>query len=194
MEDLYFTSDTHYGHGAGRKDGGGILKHQKQTRPFKTVEEMDEALIANWNQRVKRNDRIYIVGDFSFYGAKETEVILRRLNGQKHLVLGNHDRFASNSDIPKYFKSISQIKEIRVDRQRIVMCHYAMLTWNTAHYGTWQLFGHSHGSLQIKDRLQMDVGVDAVPNLSPISFEEIKAIMSTRKYIPVDHHNARYRE
>lgn len=156
---------------------------------------MDEALIENWNRCIKRNDRVYHLGDFSFYNAKDTEVILRRLNGQKHLILGNHDRFASNSEVEKYFKSISQIKDIRVGKQRIVMCHYAMLSWNVMHHGSWMLHGHSHGSLAVDmTKKRMDVGVDAVPNLSPVNFDFIQAEMDKRVFVPVDHHTGKYKE
>ena len=31
--------------------------------------------------------------------------------------------------------------------QLVVLCHYAMRVWDRSHYGSWHLYGHSHGNL-----------------------------------------------
>ena len=66
--------------------------HKFKTRPFSTVEEMDEALIDNWNSVVKPGDKVYHLGDVTF-GNKENyiENIHKKLNGKKRLIVGNHD-------------------------------------------------------------------------------------------------------
>ena len=51
---VFFTSDLHFGHGK-------IIDHCG--RPFSSVEEMDRVMIENWNRRVRKNDKVYIVGD-----------------------------------------------------------------------------------------------------------------------------------
>lgn len=80
----YFIADTHFG-------GENIRRYEN--RPFASVEEMDEAFIANWNQTVNSEDTIYVLGDFSDYGMDDKDAeILKRLNGRKILVMGNHDR------------------------------------------------------------------------------------------------------
>lgn len=78
---IWFTSDTHFGH-------KNVLKYCG--RPFKTVEEMDEALIANWNAIVKPDDVIYHLGDVAM-SIKAVKRVLPRLNGHKILIVGNHD-------------------------------------------------------------------------------------------------------
>lgn len=171
---VFFTSDTHYGH-------ANIIKYCN--RPFNSVEHMNNQMIANWNNRVSHDDIVYHVGDFAFM--KNHRSILDRLNGSKHIVLGNHDKGISKDD---GWASISNYKEITVEGQTIILCHYAMRVWNKSHRGSWMLYGHSHGSLpDDKNALSIDVGVDC-HNYAPISFDEIKRLMSKKTFKPVDHH------
>lgn len=79
MADIWVTSDTHFGH-------KNIIKYCN--RPFKDELEMNEVLIENWNKVVKPQDKVYHLGDV-FFG--KSGQVLHRLNGQKRLVLGNHD-------------------------------------------------------------------------------------------------------
>ena len=83
--EIWVTSDTHYGH-------ANIIRFCD--RPFASSEEMDEALIANFNERVKPGDTVYHLGDFSF--AKDPARVFRRLNGTIHLVLGNQFLYQSS--------------------------------------------------------------------------------------------------
>jgi calcineurin-like phosphoesterase family protein len=171
----YFTADTHYGHAR-------VIEYTK--RPFKSVEEMNRVMIDNWNSVVRKQDIVYHLGDFSFLPPERSKKIFDQLNGEKHLVLGNHDRNMRGMG----WASISDYKEIKVNGQAITLLHYAMRVWNKSHRGAWQLYGHSHNSLEDLDSaLQIDVGVDA-RNFYPISFEEVKAIMSKKKFVPIDHH------
>lgn len=78
---VYFTADLHLGH-------ENIIHHC--SRPFRTVEEMDRALIDAWNKRVGPEDTVYILGDLMF-SCKDPAGYLRQLAGKKHLILGNHD-------------------------------------------------------------------------------------------------------
>lgn len=78
----FFTSDHHFFH-------KNIIK--LCDRPFKDLDEMHTALINNWNEVVHEDDTVYVVGDFSFGRANKTREILKRLKGDKILVIGNHD-------------------------------------------------------------------------------------------------------
>ena len=69
-----------------------------------------------------------------------------------------------------------------IDGQFVVVCHYALRTWERAHYGSWNLHGHSHGTLEPVGK-QMDVGVDS-HHFRPVSFEVVKAWMGS---IPILH-------
>lgn len=178
---IWFTSDTHFGHAK-------IIQYCN--RPFASVEEMDEKLIENWNARVGKGDTVYHLGDFSL--AKDHRKIpeyLRSLNGQIHLIYGNHD--AKRLQFLKGFADLKPYKEIKVGEQKIILCHYAFRVWNKIHYGSWNLYGHSHGSLKRDFTIkQFDVGVD-VWNYAPLSFEEVAEEMKKSTFAPVDHHQER---
>ncbi len=83
---IYYTADLHLGH-------ENAIKFDQ--RPFACVEEMDEALIRNWNARVTDRDRIYIAGDLIFRSKRAPEWYLERLRGIKYLVIGNHERLSA---------------------------------------------------------------------------------------------------
>jgi calcineurin-like phosphoesterase family protein len=172
---IWFTSDTHFGH-------ANIIKYCN--RPFSNVQEMDEEMIKRWNDRVQHGDTVYHLGDFAF--AKETSQLLqyvRRLNGQKFLVHGNHDRFTKQKRPDNYgFVQIEKYKEIKWGDLKINLLHYPMLTWNGSHRGSWHLHGHCHGKLKHDLSLyRFDVGVD-VWNYAPISIDDVAAEM--RKVTP----------
>lgn len=179
MADVFFTADTHFNH-------KNILLFGRGAH-FSDVEEMNERLIQNWNAVVGKHDRIYHLGDFSF-GPKEGIIeVIERLNGDIHMVRGNHDRQLDS--LKQMFASFGDYKEIKVDGQRVCMSHFPFLTWHQAHYGAWMLHGHSHGRLEPTTQPRVDVGVDCW-GYSPVSFEELKQTMQGRSYSAVDHHGA----
>lgn len=95
---VFFTSDTHFKH-------ANIIKFCE--RPFGSIEEMNEALIANWNRVVGKDDFVFHLGDFCFGGSEAWNSILDRLNGKIYLVLGNHDIYSCfvRSSEGNYFKT-----------------------------------------------------------------------------------------
>ncbi len=167
----YFTSDTHFGH-------ENLIRFGR--RPFKSLKEMDDTLIANWNAVVQENDTVYHLGDFSFRNEIGTDVYRARLKGKIHLIIGNHDTetLKHYADI---FASINHILEIKLEGQHIVLCHYPMREWHQAWRASWHLFGHVHGRLDHEPRgYSLDVGVDS-HNFCPVSFEEIGVLMDRRE-------------
>lgn len=196
---IHFVSDTHFGH-------ENVIKYSK--RPFGSGEEMDETMIANWNAVVKESDEVYHLGDVAF--AKEDRVmsIFRRLNGRKYLLFGNHDKLIRKSPrIQSMFEWCKDFHELSIkepgdkDKRKIVLCHYSFQVWNQSHHGSFNLYGHSHGTLPDKEELRsMDVGVDATAgrlasegrrypqDYRPISFDEVKRHMKAKKWEPIDHH------
>lgn len=180
MSKLHFTSDLHFGH-------ANIIKYS--SRPFDSVDDMNEALIENWNQQVSPNDTVWSLGDFAFAKYETIVEILRRLNGNIHMVLGNHDRqiIHNRRDLLNkgLVKEICDAKEITWEKQKISMFHYAGRTWNGSHYGSWMLYGHTHGTMGPLGR-SVDVGVDS-PFIfgeavyRPYSFEELKTFMQNRE-------------
>lgn len=80
---IWFTSDTHFFH-------KNIIEYCR--RPYYSVDQMNQALIDNWNRVVEPDDIIYHLGDFSFANKNKTRAILEQLYGYKVLIRGNHDR------------------------------------------------------------------------------------------------------
>lgn len=175
----WFSSDYHFDH-------ANIIKYAN--RPFKSVEEMNEAIIANHNACVKPDDDFWFLGDFVFGENKirKGANFLRRLNGRKNLIFGNHD--PHTREFGCMFDSYGHYAEISVNKQRIVLMHYAMRIWNKSHHGVWQLYGHSHNTLPDDPTLlSFDAGVDC-HNFRPLSFDDVDAIMKKKSYKPIDHH------
>ena len=83
MPKIFFTSDQHFGH-------KNVIRYDN--RPFTSVEDMDEALIRNWNAKVTEKDTVYVLGDISWYNDETTATIFNSLKGHKILIKGNHDR------------------------------------------------------------------------------------------------------
>lgn len=182
---IYFTSDSHYFH---KK----IIDYS--SRPFSSVEEMNESLIEEYNKVVKPSDTCYHLGDFGFANATKLLQVISRLNGNKVLILGNHDKDIMNNPSnfigSNYFSSIQHYKVIKHNGQKIILFHYACRVYESSHNGAWQLHGHSHGSLPPMGKT-VDVGVDAkfiTSEYRPISFDEVNEFMKNRTNEVVDHH------
>ena len=156
----YYIADTHFGHDNIRR---------LSNRPFKTIEEMDRAIIDNWNSRVSDNDVVYILGDFS-YKSEDPISYLKQLKGRKHLIIGNHDsRLLKNPACKKYFVEISDIKMVNDNGTQIVCCHYPMVEWNGYYRNVLHFYGHIHNNFDnetnqyiSKVKNAYNVGVDII--------------------------------
>jgi calcineurin-like phosphoesterase family protein len=135
---------------------------------------MNKALISNWNSVVKPSDTVYFLGDFAF---RNHEEFLRRLNGRKILIPGHHDQGLEG--LHHYFDEVTPLKQVTIDGQALVLCHYPMREWPGRDRGAWHLHGHSHGKNLPSEGKQWDVGVD-VNNYRPLSLTQIRAIMANR--------------
>lgn len=174
---VYFTSDTHFNH-------TNIISYCQ--RPFKNVDEMNERIIANWNEVVSEDDIIFHLGDFCLGGAAEWTRLLDRLNGKIYLIMGNHDRKNIRQGFMDRFEHVAMQMHIEVGKQRIYLNHYPFLCFEGGYKNVWQLFGHVHtrktntgidaGRLQYLYPTQYDVGVDN-NNFAPVSFEQVKRII-----------------
>ena len=156
---VFFTSDTHFWH-------TNILKYCN--RPFKSVEEMNETLILNWNKTVPENGTVFHLGDFSFCGPTKTKEILNQLNGQIILVKGNHDY---NSTL-KLFDEVYPQLHINIENKSIYLNHFPFASFPD---NCFQLFGHLHSNSGIYSKNQYDVGVDN-NNYKPVSWKQIEEI------------------
>ncbi len=172
---IYFTADLHLGH-------ENIIR--LCNRPFSSVEEMDAVLIANWNKKVKKGDTVYILGDLIFK-AKDPESYLKELNGNKILILGNHDTWTKKVDLSKYFERVSLLEELNLFSRMLTLCHYPMLEWrNSRKEGSSKLgylvHGHIHNNVYpeytplFTAPNALNAGVD-LNGFEPVTIDELMA-------------------
>ena len=156
---MFFTADTHFGHGAAR------AFHR---RPFPTTTAMDEAMAERWNAAVAPTDTVWHLGDFAVRHP-DPAGLLARLHGTKHLVTGNNDPAPITA--LSGWTSVTPYMELQVDGIPLVLCHYAFRTWRGMDKGAINLHGHSHGRLRPQTR-QFDVGVD-VWDFRPVTLQAL---------------------
>ena len=144
---IFFTSDSHFG------DHRTINIWK---RPFASVAEMDETLLAAWNAAVGPEDEVWHLGDVA-RRPDDVPALLARLNGTKHLVRGNND--PPGTVAAEGWASVQDYAELELEGRKLVLCHYPFRSWNGQAKGALDLHGHSHGRLKPMPR-QIDVGVD----------------------------------
>ena len=166
----YFTSDHHFDH-------KNIIQYSN--RPFKNVDEMNLTMVEKWNSIVTDNDTVYHLGDFTLGDIRHFTKWVSQLNGNIKILPGSHDHLwlkdfvASNKVqviLPLESVEFSEIMNGKYP-QVIVLCHYSMQVWDRSHYGSWHLFGHSHGTLK-GIGLSFDVGVDCT-EYTPLPLEGV---------------------
>lgn len=127
---IYYTADLHFHYAL-------LLP----SRPFATVEEMDEALVKNWNDTVGPEDTVYLVGDIGWNGGRVPGELLERLSGHKHLIRGNHDTgYEDAGRLYRWFETVTDFNEIDDGETHILLCHYPMLY----HKRGYMIHGHLH--------------------------------------------------
>ena len=183
---VLFTSDLHLGHANIILTCGRNLEGCGEN--LATVDEMNDFLIRKWNEKVKEDDIVYILGDLSYRSSISVKTYLKQLKGRKHLIVGNHDfQWQKNiANINDYFESVSDMKVIRLGEKLITLCHYPLLEWNGSRRAknqhtsiSWLIHGHIHNSRDnvfeyIRDNLPcaLNCGVD-INGFEPVTFEEL---------------------
>lgn len=150
---------------------------------------MNASMVERWNARVGPKDTIYLLGDFGFSHSQlePLETIFARLNGHKHLVVGNHDEKNPKS-LKLAWESVSHLRMVRQDGIKAVACHYPLETWASAHHGVLMLHGHSHGTLKRVIPHRFDVGVDV--KARPVSLNEYAVRAAAQTFTATDHHGS----
>lgn len=194
MSEIWFTSDTHYGHKnicRGTSEWESREGEQK-VRDFDTIEEMNNKLVSCINEKVKADDILYHLGDWSFGGEHNIRAFRERINCKNiHLIFGNHDQHIENYKKVNHllFSSTGYYKEISVKGNKICLFHFCQKIWNKMHHGAIHLYGHSHGTLPDQNNRSMDVGVDT-NNYYPYHIDEILRLKE-REVSIIDHHNSK---
>jgi calcineurin-like phosphoesterase family protein len=168
---IWFTADTHFNH-------SNIIKYCN--RPFDDTRSMNEYIINNINNRVKADDTFYILGDFCFCrdNGEYAKYLLDLIKCKNiFLIKGNHD----SRNILHLFKNHYDIFELNIEKKKIVLFHYPIVSWNAKFHKSWHLYGHCHGTLKEDEKaLSFDVGVDAW-DFCPVSFEQVKEKMLNKE-------------
>lgn len=178
---VFYTSDTHFNH-----------PFVATTRGFETAEEHDEIMIERLNWMVKPHDQLWILGDL-FMGSMTLGLEkVARLNGTKHLILGNHDaghpmHKRSHVQLRRYmdvFESVQLHDMHKFGDRRVMVSHYPYrgdhkpddrdLQWRLRDEGLPILHGHVHAEWAVRGN-QINVGVDRNLRMPAISREGIIA-------------------
>jgi calcineurin-like phosphoesterase family protein len=182
---MFFTSDTHWEH-------DNVIKYCN--RPFSSVEEMNETLIANWNSVVGPKDLVFHLGDFAFktqVRADRIKQTISRLNGNIILIKGNHDKTKTLSELG--IKFIHHEAYLTVDNKSLWLSHYPLVVHDEREdlkrpkprqkYDI-ALHGHRHSTPEERETwnqwgklIALDVGVDCQGQYRPWAWEEIKELI-----------------
>lgn len=173
MQKIFFTSDTHFNHSK-------IILPTYCNRPFSNVEHMNETLINNWNWVVDERDIVYHLGDFSW---GQPQPFLKRLNGHKILIFGNHDKYSEGKALRSGFKEVYHLRQIKInDNIPLIMCHYPLYSWNKSHRGSLHIHGHIHEKKIGFQWNRYNVGTDT-NNFTPIEIDDLWDIFQKQKDI-----------
>ena len=173
----YYIADTHFGH-------KNIL--ELCNRPFDNIEQMNDTLTEKWNSKVKNNDHIYILGDM-FFKSKNTEEVLKILNGKKHLLLGDHDGWVGEIETNKYFESVDLMLEISDKNYNLILCHYPIISFkHQSRKNSFMVHGHIHNRknldflplLKVRDNI-LNACVE-INEFIPVTLEEL--IYNNKQY------------
>jgi len=179
---IYFISDQHWGHKA-------IIWMEK--RPFSDVNEMNQYMIDAWNSVVTNEDTVYHIGDLSYKLNPKylKNNILSKLNGEKHLIIGNHDERILNT-IKDSFKTINYYGKLSYkynDKEyKFVMFHNPIYSWNGIWRGTIHICGHTHTKSRkyFENHPGRIINVSAeLLNYKPISIVDIIDRVGNKKVI-----------
>jgi calcineurin-like phosphoesterase family protein len=180
-KNYFIIADNHFSH-------SNIINHCQ--RPFHDVKMMDDYMVLRWNEVVKHNDIVYHLGDL-FWGEKSAIDILPKLNGEIHLVLGNHDKNwkkvrkrLEKSPLNPTSNLIVEERDIVMIKEPIyaILCHYPLMSWNGAAHGVWHFSGHTHNNSCLTEGRRVNVCVENV-DYTPVNlsiFKEGKSIEEIR--------------
>lgn len=178
----FYTSDTHWGH-------ENVITYC--SRPFSSVEEMNEELVKRWNEVVSSGDTVWHLGDFSL-SLQAVKDFLPRLNGSVGLIFGNHDQPYRKPAkfIPIYrelgFIEVLPFHQVQIGKYPVILSHLyyncdqerVSRLFHPPDSGLWHLHGHRHSPPdQILGNRELDVGCDG-HNYYPWSEDEILEVIN----------------
>lgn len=172
---IWLTSDSHFQHS---KD------FIYEVRGFASVEDMNEAIIENWNSVIKEGDIVYHLGDVIMGELESGLELVRQLKGKKFLAFGNHDTQARISAFEHnlLFKNIQMGYRIKSGKMTLILTHYPTIVENTTKEKVISFHGHTHAtSAFYNDQWNMfNVGMDA-HNCKLVNLEDAVAAIKQKK-------------
>lgn len=168
---IYITSDTFFGRESIALERG-----------FKTSKEMNDAMTAMWNDRVKPNDTVYHLGNFAWDPITSTDM-LGSLNGNKHFILGDKDH-ALLETVGHYNNTTilsSQILDLIEGARHFVLCHFPLEQWASQNKGSIHLHGNGPA---IKSDLDKKARFNVTSDLwsfRPVELEEFGNLVEDYK-------------
>lgn len=182
---IYYISDTHF------RDQAIF---DKCKRPFKSLQDMEEAIIQNWNKKISDEDIVYVLGDLVKDDDASAIQIFKQLKGHKHLIVGNHDhQLLEDIKSSNIFETIEFIKLIIDEDRKVCVCHYPLMDWMEFNRQGILVYGHIHNKTekngkaykQIKEFYRSlpayNCGVD-VCNFEPRTLNELIKLKEENKY------------
>jgi calcineurin-like phosphoesterase family protein len=177
MTNIWFTSDTHFGHKA-------ILRHMPERgKVFATIDEMDDHLIDENNRVVKKGDILIHAGDFCWKAGRAGHYRARLNVREIHLAQGDHDANSLAGHVSKMDRMIFR----KFNDLWFHIQHYPCLSWRKMQHGQFHAYGHSHGLFEDTlnalwpGRRAIDVGIDHAFRLTgewrPLSLDEVLYFM-----------------
>ncbi len=164
----YYIADLHLGH----ENAMRRFDH----RPFKTLDEQDDAIITNINKTVSPQDNLFFLGDVSWYKPDKTAELISKINCKnRFLLIGNHDRWIKDGKCKKLFQGIYDLKRIDDNGRIVVLCHFPLAVWDQSHRGSYHLYGHVHNNL-CDDKI--------TPTHNILNHNEMKNAMNTGCMLP----------
>ena len=135
---FFAIADLHFGH-------KNIIKYCN--RPFADTDEMDRALIKNWNETVSNNDTVLVLGDVGFGSKEYIASLIKQLNGKKILIMGNHDNWSEQTYRDMGFHTVSRFPILWNDFY--LLSHAPLILSETTPY--FNLYGHVHDDSRYVD-------------------------------------------
>jgi calcineurin-like phosphoesterase family protein len=170
----YITSDLHWGH-------KNIMKFCPVSRArFRDdLDYMNQTMVREWNDLISPEDLVYILGDVAFLPAAKAVEYMRRLNGRKILVQGNHDRKTLNDPVFRNcFEEIHHYLDINYNGTKVCMFHYPIAEWDQMHRGSVHFHGHLHGGESGLEKYRArDMGMDATGVIAVLMEDAIRDAM-----------------
>lgn len=170
----YITSDLHWGH-------RNIMNFCPVSRArFRNdLDYMNETMVKEWNDLIEAEDLVYILGDVAFLPAPKATEYMRRLNGRKILVQGNHDRkLLQDPGFRGCFEEVHHYLDVNYNGTKCVMFHYPIAEWDQMHRGAVHFHGHLHGGVSGMEKYRCrDMGMDATGVIAMLMEDAIRDAM-----------------